>query len=106
MTTKIDYQSPGLQKIVAEKDVQFLLTRLHRHVPEVYHHSLRVAGLFELLWANEELAPETRERALRSVLLHDIGYIHIPREKVYEPPESFDHWHRNLIRAYPTRQSG
>lgn len=82
----IQHPSLDLQEIAAEGDVHFLLARLNRHAPQLYRHSLRVAGLFELLWADVDLAPETRSKAMRSALLHDIGCIHIAREELTEAP--------------------
>jgi len=87
MINTIHYKSPVLQRIVAEGDVSFLLARMRRHAPHMYHHSLRVAGLFEMLWADMELSEHTREIALRSALLHDIGCIHIPGEQLNKPHE-------------------
>lgn len=83
----IQHPSLDLQKIAAEGDVHFLLARLNRHAPHLYKHSLRVAGLFELLWSDVDLAPETRNKVLRSALLHDIGCIHIPKEELDEAPK-------------------
>jgi putative nucleotidyltransferase with HDIG domain len=86
MMEAIHYKSPLLQRIVAEGDVRFLLARLQRHAPDIYHHSLRVAGLFDLLWSERDIVYD-RETALRSALLHDIGCIHTPREELHTPPE-------------------
>ncbi len=87
MLTPIQFQSPALQQIVAEPDVAFLLARMKRHAPHMYHHSLRVAGLFEMYWSGIELEDKARNAAMRSVLLHDIGCIHIPLEQLKEPHE-------------------
>ncbi len=87
MLDQIKYQSPTLQQVVAEPDVSFLLARMKRHAPHMYHHSLRVAGLFEMYWSGRELEDNLRTVALRSVLLHDIGCIHIPIQQLDEPHE-------------------
>lgn len=94
MLKRIQYPSPVLQKIVEEPDVRFLLARLERHAPHIYHHSLRVAGLFEMLWSDKKLEEPTRTVALRSVLLSDVGYIHIPKDQLEEP-----HMEHTLIGA-------
>jgi HD-GYP domain-containing protein (c-di-GMP phosphodiesterase class II) len=87
MSERIKFQSSTLQQIVAEADVAFLLARMRRHAPHMFHHSLRVAGLFEMYWDGIEITENARIVALRSVLLHDIGCIHIPREQLNEPHE-------------------
>src|SRR5690606_15661617 len=87
MLNQIKYQSHTLQQVVAEPDVAFLLARMKRHAPHMYHHSLRVAGLFEMYWSSKELEDNFRMVALRSALLHDIGCIHIPVEQLDEPHE-------------------
>ena len=87
MIDTIKFQSPALQRIVNEPDVAFLLARMKRHAPHMYHHSLRVAGLFEMFWSGFELTDKARTTALRSVLLHDIGCIHIAKELLDQPHE-------------------
>lgn len=87
MMNTIHYKSPLLMQIVAEGDVRFLLARLQRHAPEIYRHSLRVAGLFDLMWSEHDIVYD-RETALRSALLHDIGCIHTPREQLDHVPEN------------------
>ena len=86
MLPDIDYfPSESLQRLVSEGDVQFLLARLRKHASHVYRHSMRVAGLYEMLWSGVEVPRETTERMLRSVLLHDIGYIHMPTNESHVP---------------------
>lgn len=88
------FPTENLKRLSSEGDVQFLLARLRKQAPNVYRHSLRVAGLYEMLWLDVEVPWETRERMLRSVLLHDTGYIHMSKNEPKEP-----HPHHTLIGA-------
>jgi HD-GYP domain-containing protein (c-di-GMP phosphodiesterase class II) len=72
--------TPVLDKVAQETDVQFLLHRLKRYHPLQYRHSRAVAVLFEQSWDMASLSAEEKEKTVRSALLHDIGFIHITHE--------------------------
>jgi putative nucleotidyltransferase with HDIG domain len=72
--------TPISSRIAREEDVLFLLYRLKRHRPVAYRRSLTVASLFELTIAQEQLQQQDIDIAVRSALLHDIGYLHLVDE--------------------------
>ncbi|MFD2673467.1 HD-GYP domain-containing protein [Marinicrinis sediminis] len=89
----------GLKPYIDES-IDFLLRRLYQHHRHTYLHTITTAQLALLFAEASQMNEEEKLPFIRSVLLHDIGILHIPQNGLKDIYLNADAW--QAYKQHPT----